>query len=78
MAIKPLESDMGLMVSVYPIRRGKVIKDTSAIVMHKSDNPTNEQVGSVVLQAVANARKLGWHLADPETWLRVEFRNVAD
>lgn len=67
---------MGLMVSACPIHKGKVIKDTTALQIYQTDNLTNEHVGSVVLKAVSNARKLGWHLADPETWIRVEFRNV--
>lgn len=69
---------MRIRISACPIHRGKVIDGVSHSHTIKGDNITNEQIGSVVLTAINNARKMGWHLADPETWIRLELRQLPD
>jgi hypothetical protein len=65
---------MKLIVTAIPIYRGKVIDGLSVSSTLESQSILNEDVGRVVLQVVANGRKAGWHFADPEIWIRVEFK----
>lgn len=65
---------MTITVSAIAIHRGRVIDRTRATQSTITDNATYEMVGMAVMQCVANARAQYYHLADPETWVRVEFR----
>jgi len=65
---------MAITVSATAIHRGTVIERTRATQTTITDNATYEMVGMAVMQCVSNARSQYYHLADPETWVRVEFR----
>lgn len=66
-----------IIVSAAPIDDGKVIAPLASTSC-PGFNIEADQVGRVVMQAVANARMAGYHMGATNAWVRVEFKQADD
>ena len=67
---------MKISITATPIHRGKVIEGTFHTYTLVGMELTDEAIGRTVNSAIANARVMGWHMADPEIWIRLELRQL--
>ena len=66
---------MKIRISAECIHRGKAIADTRHTAsLDDTESDIVPAIGSIVMESISKARAQRWYMNDPETWVRVEFR----